>query len=128
LAIQLDRQIALIRSRDLPDTARWIAALAERERFSPRPLAPTFAPIAPPSGAHPAAHRARRPSPQVQPQEIQSEALRRIPGVGPVRAAALLVRFGSIQRLLAAGEAELAAVEGIGPALARAIRTALNRK
>jgi len=127
LAIQFDRQIPLIRSRDLSDTARWIAALAERERFALRPLAPTFASIPSPSGAHPAGHRTRRPSSEAQPSRFQSEALRRIPGVGLVRAAALLGRFGSIKRMLAVGEAELAAVEGIGPALARAIRIALNR-
>jgi excinuclease ABC subunit C len=44
-----------------------------------------------------------------------------IPGIGPARKKALLRRFGSLARLAAAGETELAATPGVGPALAREI-------
>jgi excinuclease ABC subunit C len=45
-----------------------------------------------------------------------------IPGVGPARRNALLARFGSVENIRAATEAELASVPGIPPALAAAIR------
>jgi excinuclease ABC subunit C len=44
-----------------------------------------------------------------------------IPGIGPARKKALLRRFGSLARLAAAREAEVAATPGVGPALAREI-------
>jgi excinuclease ABC subunit C len=49
-----------------------------------------------------------------------------IPGVGPARRKALLVRFGSVQGVRAASAEEIAAVPGIGGELAAAIRTALR--
>ncbi len=48
-----------------------------------------------------------------------------IPGVGETRRKALLRHFGSMTRLRAATEEELAAVDGIGPALAKTIHEAL---
>ncbi|HQR30242.1 MAG TPA: excinuclease ABC subunit UvrC [Anaeromyxobacteraceae bacterium] len=45
-----------------------------------------------------------------------------IPGVGESRRKALLRHFGSLRKVREAAEAELQAVEGIGPAQARAIR------
>ncbi len=45
-----------------------------------------------------------------------------IPGVGESRRKALLRHFGSLRKVREASEAELQAVEGIGPAQARAIR------
>ncbi|SEH11934.1 NAD-dependent DNA ligase LigA [Thermoleophilum album] len=49
-----------------------------------------------------------------------------IPGVGAVNARNLARHFRSIDRLLAASEDEIEAVEGIGPILARTIREALD--
>ncbi len=50
-----------------------------------------------------------------------------IPGIGKTRSARLLRTFGSVKRLRQADEAEIAAVEGIGTALAREIVTWLHR-
>ncbi|HEX6987510.1 MAG TPA: DNA-processing protein DprA, partial [Planctomycetaceae bacterium] len=47
-----------------------------------------------------------------------------VPGVGPRTTQVLLEAFGSAGRVLAAGEAELRGVEGVGPKLAKAIRAA----
>jgi excinuclease ABC subunit C len=49
-----------------------------------------------------------------------------IPGVGAERRRRLLSAFGSIKRMQGATVDELAAVPGIGPALAKTIRTALD--
>ncbi len=53
-------------------------------------------------------------------------ALDRIPGVGPAKRRLLLRTFGSVDALLQVPEEELAAVEGIGPELARRIRRLLE--
>ena len=50
-----------------------------------------------------------------------------IPGLGEVRRKALLRVFGSVKRLRAASVEEIAAVQGIGPALADTIATRLAR-
>ncbi|HET7034507.1 MAG TPA: excinuclease ABC subunit UvrC [Thermomicrobiaceae bacterium] len=52
-------------------------------------------------------------------------ALDELSGVGPRRKKALLQAFGSVKRIRDASEEELCAVEGIGPALARQIKTEL---
>ena len=49
-----------------------------------------------------------------------------IPGLGPARIRELLQRFGSVARLRAATVDELAAVPGIGPTTAEAVRRALR--
>jgi excinuclease ABC subunit C len=45
-----------------------------------------------------------------------------IPGIGPGLRAALLTRFGSVERLRAAGEEDIMQVPGIGRARAAQIR------
>ena len=52
---------------------------------------------------------------------LRRSALEEIPGIGKARAAQLLVRFGSVQRIAALEPEELCAVPGLGPALARKI-------
>ena len=47
-----------------------------------------------------------------------------VPGIGPRTTQVLLEAFGAAGRVLAAREAELLSVEGIGPKLARALRAA----
>ena len=47
--------------------------------------------------------------------------LSEIPGLGPARVKELLRHFGSVKRLRAATEAEIAEVKGIGPALASTV-------
>ena len=49
-----------------------------------------------------------------------------VPGVGPARKKALMKRFGSLAKIRAAGEEELAATPGIGPELASAIHRRLT--
>jgi excinuclease ABC subunit C len=49
-----------------------------------------------------------------------------IKGVGPRRKKALIQRFGSVKRLRAASTEEIAAVDGIGPALAASIKAQLG--
>ena len=59
-------------------------------------------------------------------ERIRESVLDDIPGVGERRKQELLRHFGSIRRLMAADEAGIAEVPGVGPELANAIRSALN--
>ncbi len=56
---------------------------------------------------------------------IRSE-LSTIPGVGQARQRALIERFGSLRNVAAASEAEIAAIPGFGPAIARKVKDALG--
>jgi DNA processing protein len=47
-----------------------------------------------------------------------------VPGIGPARMAVLLARFGSVERVLAASAAQIAAVPGFGQEFARRIAAA----
>ena len=47
-----------------------------------------------------------------------------VEGIGPARLSALMARFGSAERVLAAGADELAALPGFGPELVRRLRAA----
>src|SRR4051812_35001219 len=60
-------------------------------------------------------HRAKRG------KRALASPLDEVPGVGPARKKALLRRFGSLTRLRAATEEEVAATPGIGPELARTV-------
>jgi excinuclease ABC subunit C len=51
-------------------------------------------------------------------KKIRESVLDDLPGLGPVRRAALMERFGSIDRLLGATAAEIGEVAGFGPKLA----------
>jgi len=53
-------------------------------------------------------------------KDLSSELLE-VPGLGPARVRLLLRKFGSLKRVAAASEVELAAVKGVGPELAKAI-------
>ena len=64
-------------------------------------------------------HRSRRS------KAMTVSVLDSVPGLGPARIAALIERFGSVANLRAADEAEIAAVRGMGPATAAAVRVAL---
>ncbi|MBN1267043.1 MAG: excinuclease ABC subunit UvrC [Anaerolineales bacterium] len=64
-------------------------------------------------------HRSRRS------KQAAKSKLDEIPGIGPKRKKALLKTFGSLQYILMANEAEIAAVEGISTALAKTIKSHL---
>jgi ERCC4-type nuclease len=53
---------------------------------------------------------------------VQQQLLLTLPGIGQRRAAALLQRFGSLGCIVRADESQLAAVDRIGPVLARRIK------
>lgn len=64
-------------------------------------------------------HRQKRSKSQIK------SALDDLPGVGPKRKKALISAFGSVKRIREASEEQLAAVDGISPALARQIKATL---
>jgi len=49
-----------------------------------------------------------------------------IPGLGPARVKELLKHFGSVKRLRAASETDIAEVKGIGPTLAATVHAHLR--
>ncbi|HSH12470.1 MAG TPA: excinuclease ABC subunit UvrC, partial [Desulfurivibrionaceae bacterium] len=53
-------------------------------------------------------------------KDLSSELLE-VPGLGPARVRLLLQKFGSLKRVTAASEVELAAIKGIGPELAKLV-------
>jgi excinuclease ABC subunit C len=63
---------------------------------------------------------------KVRRKNTLQSVLEMIPGVGPARRKKLLRAFGSAEGVAGASEAELAAVQGIGPELARTIRACLT--
>ncbi|HET9896006.1 MAG TPA: excinuclease ABC subunit UvrC [Streptosporangiaceae bacterium] len=65
-------------------------------------------------------HRAKRGAAQTVSE------LDNLPGLGPVRRAALLKHFGSVRKLRAATADQIAEVDGFGPRLAEAVLLALN--
>lgn len=119
LSVTLEWGIALLRSRDVDDTAAWLLALAGYGG-EPEALALDFRPrrtratVGAPAGTR---HRPVR-----SPEAIPLAALGAVPGLGKSRARALLDHFGSLKAMLKADERTLAEVKGIGPALAREIR------
>ena len=64
-------------------------------------------------------HRKRRSA------RTRTSALDAVPGLGEVKAKALLKHFGSVKAIRAAGAEELQQVPGIGPALADSIAKTL---
>lgn len=57
---------------------------------------------------------------------LRESVLDELPGIGPARKRQLLAAFGSVRRLAAASEEAIAARPGITPALAKAIKEALQ--
>ena len=63
---------------------------------------------------------------KVRQKSTLKTALDEVPGIGPARSRVLLRQFGSVERLAAATDAEIAAVPGIGVQKAAALRTFLG--
>jgi ERCC4-type nuclease len=100
--------VPLLRSRDTGESARLLVYAARQGRaLATRPLA----------------RAGRRPRAKLG---IQTRVLQGLPGVGPERARRLLERFGNLEAVMTAAEAELASVKGIGRGTARAIRWAVR--
>jgi ERCC4-type nuclease len=99
-----DLGIAVVRTQDSGDTALWLHRLALRQQRRERASSP--------------ANGRRLPPPGVS-------ALSGIPGIAETIAHALLERFGSVERLLAAGPERWAEGDGVGPVRAHALATAL---
>jgi excinuclease ABC subunit C len=59
-------------------------------------------------------------------KKIRESVLDDLPGLGPVRRAALLEHFGSIEKLRAASAAEIQDVAGFGPKLAAKLHVFLR--
>ncbi|MDL2320953.1 excinuclease ABC subunit UvrC [Desulfosarcina sp. OttesenSCG-928-B08] len=59
-------------------------------------------------------------------RSMVTSVLDAVPGIGPKRKAMLLKQFGSIKKIRAAAESELCELPGIDPAMARAIKAALE--
>jgi excinuclease ABC subunit C len=74
------------------------------------------------------AHRfANTYSADLRTRKIRESVLDDFPGLGPVRRAALLAHFGSIDRLRAADVEQIREIAGFGPKLAGELRDFLNR-
>lgn len=108
MTISLFLGIPLLRSMNAEETA-WLMLLAarQRRRFADGPLR----------------RAGRRPRGKYQ---VQARVLQGFPGVGPERARRLLERFGSLEAVLTADVAQLAAVTGIGKGTAESIRWAVD--
>jgi excinuclease ABC subunit C len=65
-------------------------------------------------------HRKRRST------AMTASVLDEVPGLGPARKKALLAHFGSLKKLRAAHVDDIAAVQGVGPKVARAVADALG--
>ncbi|TQN31357.1 excinuclease ABC subunit C [Haloactinospora alba] len=63
---------------------------------------------------------------QKRAKALTGSALDDVPGLGPARRNALLKHFGSVKKLAAASQEEIAQVQGIGPAIAAAIHAKLT--
>lgn len=107
----IDQGVALLRSDDRADSARWLHRLAVRCQ---REAAPAELPPYVPRAA-------------VPPESTAEAMLAAVPGISTVTARALLERFGSVTGVAAAPPEALLEVPGIGNERARALAEALGR-
>jgi ERCC4-type nuclease len=121
LSIQLDWRLAVIRTADPAESARWIDQLARRAETGRAPLAGHFQSIVASPGGPPPGSARRRP-PVRTADRLQLAALSHVAGLGPAKAQLLLDHFGSIQNIRRAGERAWLTVPGVGPSIARALR------
>lgn len=65
---------------------------------------------------------------QLRLRRISESVLDEFPGIGAARKAALLKRFGSVQRLRRAGVEEIAAIPGLGGKIALELKAFLEQR
>ncbi|HEX5582295.1 ERCC4 domain-containing protein [Gaiella sp.] len=106
----IDQGVALLRSDDRADSARWIHRLAVRcQREASAPELPPLV-----------------PRPVLAPESVPEAMLAAVPGISTVTARALLERFGSLTAVATAPPDALLDVPGIGNERARALLEALG--
>ena len=108
ITLSVFQGVAILRARDAAETAQLLVFLA-------RQAARVANDALPRPGYRPKRRRAR-----------QLYILQGLPGVGPERAARLLERFGSVERVASASTEDLAEVDGIGETTAENIRWSLG--
>ena len=105
--------IALLRTEDRDDSARWLHRLAvRRQRVEHAPDRPAYA---------------QRPKVLTGVSAAEA-ALAVVPGISVVSARGLLARFGSVHAVLQATVDQLVTVPGIGPERARALEETFHRQ
>lgn len=108
-ALSVDFGVSVIPTLDEEDTAGLIAIMARRAA-SPRREIPF--------------ERRKPPGPTTD--RLQRFIVEGLPGVSVILADRLLRKFGTVERVMSAGETELQQVQGIGPKKARRIREILT--
>ena len=105
--ISLSMQIPILRSLHPEESAQLMVYLARQQANLP---------------PHRATVKRYRPTKLNSKQRNQQYLLQGLPGIGPSRAQLLLEKFGSVEKVLLASEAELRDVPGIGDTVAQKIR------
>ena len=105
--------VSVVRSETEADSALWIYRIACRAaRSKPAPDRPTYA---------------QRPK-SLTPNATAEAVLAAIPEISTMSARAVLGRFGSLEAVARATDADLTDVRGIGPARLRSLREALTHQ
>jgi len=107
----VEQGVTVLQTRDLEDTAGWIARLAKRARRCPSQV-----------GALPTGRR-RSPIGAAAQAELM---LTSVHGISPATARRVLGHFGSVAGVARAELRDLREVPGVGPGRARALREALH--
>ena len=110
-SLALDFRISILPTRNSQDTAALIKRIALREQNGEKPSI--------------SVRTDKKPVTMMEQQLFIVESL---PSIGPVNAKNLLKHFGSVSKVLNAGESELQEVEGIGLKTAKSIRKVLDSK
>jgi Fanconi anemia group M protein len=105
-----DLGVAVIRSADTTDSARWLRLLALRRQSPAARYRPVYA---------------QRPKAPAGLRAAEA-ALSAVPRISTVTAQALLDHFGSLAAVVAADPTEWEQVPGVGPARARALASTLR--
>lgn len=124
LRLSLDWRVPVLRSRSISDTALWVQAILKHVDSLTAP--PDWRGITPGGKKVPRALQPPRPqrkpmTPNQQQDKQERDLIAAMPGVGPVRAKALMDKFGSVAKLVEASIFDLADTTGIGPRIAESL-------